>query len=78
MSAAVARQLGQAERVERAWDDVRRRCVRETVRLERPLEPVVERFAIPRVQLLAGDSLRRILRMEVERQVRDLGVVPAP
>ena len=78
MYAAVARQLGQAKRIERARDDVRRRCVGEPMRLERMLQPVVERFAVARVQLVARDSFRRILRMEVERQVRDLGAVPAP
>jgi len=38
----------------------------------------VKRLAVPGVQLLARNPFRRVLGMEVEREPRDLGVVPAP
>jgi hypothetical protein len=78
VQAAVPRELREAERSERARDDVARRRVCEAVRLERLLEAVVEGLPVARVKLLARNSFRWILRVQVERQVRDRGAVPAP
>jgi hypothetical protein len=37
------------------------------------LEPLVELLAVPRMKLRSRDSFRRVLRMEIERQPRELG-----
>jgi hypothetical protein len=49
--APLAGELGEAERVARVRDDVGRRVVREALRLELRLQPVVERVAVACLQL---------------------------
>jgi hypothetical protein len=78
VQAAVAGELGQPQRAARVRDDLRRWVVDEAERLELPLQPLVELVAVAGQQLGARDSLRRVLRMEVERQPVELGPVPGP
>jgi hypothetical protein len=78
VQAPVARQLGQPQRGSRVRHDLGRRRVHEADRGKHLADPVVKRLAVPGVQLLARNPLRRVLGMEVERKPRDLGAVPAP
>lgn len=74
----VARELGELERPARAWNNLTRWVVGEAGRRERGAQLLVERLAVAGDQILARDALRRILRMEVEREPLDLGAEPVP
>jgi hypothetical protein len=75
----LARELGQTESEPRVRHDlgavVLEACLREACaqRIR-----VADADPVPAVQLLQGDSLRRVLRMEVEGKPEELGVELAP
>jgi hypothetical protein len=77
VQAALARQLGHAQRSHRVRDDVGRRVVEEALFGKPVAQPFVERRPVAGVQLLARDPVLRILGMEVEREPGDLGAEPA-
>jgi len=74
---AVSGELGYPQRAARVRHGVRRWSIFQPRGGERLSQPVVERVAVARVQLVAGNPLERVLRMQVERQPGDLGAVPA-
>ena len=77
VQAALPCELRDAEGPHRVRHDLGRRVVVEPFLGEPVLQPVVERGAVARVQLLARDPLRRVLRVEVEGEPGDLGAEPA-
>src|SRR5438874_406177 len=77
-SAAVARELGDAQRELRVRDDVRVRRVRMAGAREHLADAPLHLRPVARDQLGARNALRRILGMEVEREPGDRGAVPAP
>jgi hypothetical protein len=73
------RELGQAQGELRVRDDLRP-VVDEPGRGEAPVQRVAlaDPDPVPAMQLRKGNALRRILRMEVEREPCDLGAELAP
>jgi hypothetical protein len=78
VEATVARELGDAEREPRVRDELPVRLVREPLLGEHALETALEPVAVACDELGAGDSLRRVFGMEVEREPVDSGVELAP
>jgi hypothetical protein len=74
----VAPELGQPQGIERVRDHVGVRAVGEPFLLEPGAQPLVERVAVAREQLLPRQAARRVLGMQVERQPGHLGVELAP
>jgi hypothetical protein len=74
--AALARQLGHVERRPRIGDP-RPLGVRQAGLVEHPPLTGAQRPPVAGLELLDRDPLRRVLRMQVERQPLDLSAVPA-
>jgi hypothetical protein len=75
--AEIARELRQPQRVERARDDLGVRVVRQPLLGEARAQPLVE-APVSRVEDGAGETLGRVLGMEVEGEPGDVGVELAP
>jgi hypothetical protein len=77
VQAALTRELGHAQGSHRVRDEIGGRVVDQAGRGERLLQPLVERVSVACVQFCALDPLRRVLRVEVEREPDHLGAEPA-
>jgi len=77
VQAALTRELGHSQCSHRVRDDVGGWVVDEAGRGERLLQALVERVSVACMQFCALDPLRRVLRVEVEREPHHLGAEPA-
>jgi hypothetical protein len=76
LEVALARKLAQAQRAHRVRDNPGGRVVGEPGRGERSFQTVVVALPVAGVELGSRDPLRRVLRVEVEREPGYMGAEP--